>query len=276
VDAHERARERPQDEAGRLPHLFSREGRRALREVLAGSLLVAFDFDGTLAPIVEHPDDARVPAALVPLLASLSRFAPVAVITGRRVADVTTRLDFSPWTVVGNHGAEGLDLPGSRSATNALAGLRQSLERGRSDLDAAGVMVEDKGQSLAFHYRLATNIPAALAAIDRVLASLDQQVSRFEGKCVVNIVAANAPDKADALEALAARADVRSVIFVGDDVNDETVFRRGAPGWLTIRVGRDDPHSRAAFFLDDHREMATLLRIVLSGLARRHGRKGPA
>lgn len=252
-----------------MRHLFCRQGRRALRQALADSVLLAFDFDGTLAPIVDHPDDARVPAALVPSLASLSRLVPVAVITGRRVADVTTRLGFTPWRVVGNHGAEGLPLPGSPSTAQALAGLRKSLESQLWDLVTAGVTLEDKGLSIALHYRLAINVQAARAAIDRALANMGEGVSRFEGKYVINIVATNSPDKGDAVAALAQQAGVRSVIFVGDDVNDESVFQRATPAWLTVRVGRDDPTSGAAYFLDDRGEMVALLRLALAGLARR-------
>src|SRR5207253_731178 len=89
-----------------MKHLFDPEGRRALQAALQARPLLAFDFDGTLAPIVERADDARVAAEDAQRLDALSRLRPVAVVTGRSVADVTRRLGFSPQFVVGNHGAE--------------------------------------------------------------------------------------------------------------------------------------------------------------------------
>ena len=90
---------------------FSPAGDAALAQFLARRPLLAFDFDGTLAPIVSRPDDARVPDTLAAMLARLAGLAPVAIVTGRQVDDVRPRLGFTPTYVVGNHGA-----PGSPSA----------------------------------------------------------------------------------------------------------------------------------------------------------------
>ncbi|SPJ17789.1 Trehalose-phosphatase protein OtsB (fragment) [Burkholderiales bacterium] len=73
------------------------------------------------------------------------------------------------------------------------------------------------------------------------------------------MVLADAPDKADAVVSLVQRAACGSVVFVGDDVNDEAVFERARPDWLTVRVGRDDAESRAAFYLNGYDEIAVLL-----------------
>ena len=89
-----------------MEHLFTPRGEAALDDVMRLRPLLAFDFDGTLAPIVDRPDDASVPAEVSRCLAELARLHPVAVITGRRVADVRARLAFKPRFVIGNHGAE--------------------------------------------------------------------------------------------------------------------------------------------------------------------------
>jgi len=62
------------------------------------------------------------------------------------------------------------------------------------------------------------------------------------------------------------RADCALAVFVGDDVNDEPVFERAERNWLTVRVGRDDPNSRAGFFLDSEAEVAVLLDWMLAEL----------
>lgn len=126
-------------------------------------------------------------------------------------------------------------------------------------LALAGVWIEDKGHSIALHYRQAGDPVLALARIDEVLGELEPGLRRFGGKLVVNVVCAEAPDKADSLTALMARAATRSALFVGDDVNDEAVFARRHRHWLCVRVGRDDPRSQADFFLDRSAQMRMLL-----------------
>ena len=248
-----------------MKHVFDPEGRRALAAALQAQPLLAFDFDGTLAPIVQRPDDARVPAEVSERLDALSRLRPVAVVTGRLVADVSRRLGFSPQFVVGNHGAEdpgrvrGLDV-------SALDGLRAHLAAHGAELYAAGVQVEDKRLSLALHYRLAPDRARAVARIKALLAHLDPSLRTFGGKCVINVVLASAPDKGDAVASLVRRAGCGSAVFVGDDVNDEAVFARALPSWLTVRVGRDDPASRAGFFLDGQAQMEALLDQMLDHL----------
>ena len=67
---------------------------------------------------------------------------------------------------------------------------------------------------------------------------------------------------------LVARAGCDSALFAGDDVNDEPVFAAAPSDWLTVRVGRDDPHSRARWFLDGTAEVPVLLEHMLATLQR--------
>nr|MBP7660894.1 trehalose-phosphatase [Burkholderiaceae bacterium] len=214
---------------------------------------------GTLAPIVSHPDRARVSKPVARELERLSLALPVAVISGRRVADVLPRLGFVPRFVVGNHGAEDPGDPASAHWPSRLDDLRERLARAAQRLTGAGVWVEDKGHSLALHFRQAPDAAVATDRINEVLVDLDPSLRCFGGKLVVNVVCAEAPDKADSLAALMARADAHSALFVGDDVNDEVVFARHHRHWLCVRVGRDDPQSQADFFLDRSSEMRALL-----------------
>src|SRR5574337_1929491 len=117
-----------------MRHLFSPAGQAALEAIVRRRPLLVFDFDGTLAPIVDRPDDARLPREVAPLLAALARRLPLAVVTGRSVADVRDRLGFDPGVIVGSHGAEDGDAT-TAAATAALDRLRQR---------SAGVTAEDK------------------------------------------------------------------------------------------------------------------------------------
>ena len=245
--------------ARRMEHVLSPRGESALRSVLQHQPLLAFDFDGTLAPIVSRPEEAAMPAGVSLRLSRLARRLPVAIVTGRSVADVRERLGFEPHFVVGNHGAEGGDAEVEADMRSALDLLRRKLNDGAATLATAGVRVEDKGVSIALHYRLAPDVDAALATIDSLLTPLPAQLRRFEGKRVVNVMAATAPDKADAVRHLLRRSGRPCAVFAGDDVNDEPVFAAAGPDWLTVRVGRDDAGSRAAYFIDSQAEMALFL-----------------
>jgi trehalose 6-phosphate phosphatase len=232
-----------------MQHLFSPAGDAAIAAVMCLRPLLAFDFDGTLAPIVARPEDARVPPAIARRLERLTRLLPLAIVSGRAVDDLRALLPFEPSYVIGNHGAE--DPLGPHSVDPmALDTVRARLAAAAGELQAAGVLVEDKRQSMALHYRLARDRDKALQLVTRLAADFGPSVSAFGGKLVMNIVAAGSPDKADALAQLVERCQAGSAVFVGDDINDEPVFTRAEPTWLTVRVGRDNPRSRAMYRLD--------------------------
>ncbi|MBL8308489.1 MAG: trehalose-phosphatase [Rubrivivax sp.] len=252
----------------KMHHLFSPEGEAALAALLQQRPLLAFDFDGTLTPIVARPGDARLAPGVSARLAALAALLPVAIVSGRSVEDVRGRLGFVPQFIVGNHGAEEAGPPAAATGhAGALSPLRARLIEARSALAAAGVTVEDKGHSVALHYRLSRHRELAQRVIGEVLAGLDETLRVFGGKLVVNVVARLAPDKADAVRALVQRCGAQAALFVGDDVNDEPVFASAPPHWLTVRVGRDDPRSKARWFLDSQREVALLLERLLTLLA---------
>ena len=245
-----------------MKHLYTPDGKRALAAVMRSDPLLAFDFDGTLAPIVERPEDAKVSSAVANRLTQLARYRPIAIITGRRVADVMPRLGFEPSHVIGNHGAE--DPLGPKHAlTEAMKQLRTRLSAQAKELLAAGVVAEDKEHSVALHYRRAPDKDSAMARISEFLQGLDPSLRTFGGKFVVNVVTANAPHKGEALRSLVLRSASGAAVFVGDDVNDEPVFANAEAHWLTVRIGPDDPQSKAMYFLDNHAQIASLLRKML-------------
>jgi trehalose 6-phosphate phosphatase len=243
---------------------FTPDGERALARVMQLRPLLAFDFDGTLAPIVTRPDDAGVPERVARRLEALAQRLPVAIITGRSIADVRPRLGFMPGHVIGNHGAEVSAADATSDARVALDPLRAAIRRDADDLAVAGVQVEDKGLSLALHYRVAADPAAAQERIDSLLAGSAATLKRFGGKFVVNVMAAGLPDKGDALFALVASTGAGAAVFIGDDVNDEAVFARARAPWLTIRIGRDDPSSQAMFVLDRTDELELVLERILA------------
>jgi len=242
--------------------LFATEGMAALRAALLAGPLVAFDFDGTLAPLVARPEDARVPVALSRCLRRLARRLPLAIVTGRSVEDVLPRLGFSAAYIIGNHGAEeaGVVPPFD---TSPLDVVRERLSRSLEALTAAGVQVEDKRYSLALHYRRAPDSARALASLDELLRDLPPTLELVPGRMVRNVVLADAPDKGDAVAALVQRTGRALALFVGDDVNDESVFAGAPADWLTVRVGNDYPLSQARYYIDAYAEIGRLVDAVL-------------
>ena len=97
-----------------------------------------------------------------------------------------------------------------------------------------------------------------------MLAGFTATLHVFGGKLVWNAVAADAPDKAVAVERLIARAGVQAAFFAGDDVNDEPVFAAAQPGWVTVRIGCDRRASAARFCIDGPHEMAGVLDRILA------------
>jgi trehalose 6-phosphate phosphatase len=232
---------------------------------MAHSPLLAFDFDGTLAPIVQRPERARASACIAGKLRRLADRLPVAVVSGRSRADLPRRLGFEPQYIVGNHGAD-LAADAAGEAAAQLDPVRAELHARREELQSAGVMVEDKHLSLALHYRCALQPARALALIRQTLAAVKSPCHTFPGKMVENVVPVGMPDKGDAVRKVVEHAGARCAVFFGDDVNDEPVFEKAPADWLTVRIGREDRSSRAAFFLDHPAELGLVLDRMLAYL----------
>jgi trehalose 6-phosphate phosphatase len=241
-----------------MRHVLEPSGEAALAALMRRNPLLGFDFDGTLAPIVSTPEQARISRCVSGKLRRLAARLPVAIVTGRSAADVKQRLDFEPYCIVGNHGADaGAGL--TDAAAQALDGVRRLLSANAQDLVQAGITVEDKGLSIALHYRLSRLPLRAMALIGEILGRMDTECRTFPGKMVVNVVPTGVPDKGTAMHGLVQQCGAACAFYVGDDVNDEPVFAGAPDGWLTVRIGRNDPGSQADWFLDSTTEIGMLL-----------------
>ena len=240
-----------------MRHLLAPRGEAALAAIMRRSPLLGFDFDGTLAPIVTRPEQAHISRSVSVKLQRLAARLPVAIVTGRDAADVRRRLDFEPFCVVGNHGADAA--PEHAAAARDLDGVRHLLAGRAEAAQRAGVTVEDKGLSLALHYRLSRHPSQAAALIGDMLRGMDAGCRAFPGKMVVNVVPAAVPDKGAAMHRLVRQCGAACAFYVGDDVNDEPVFAGAPDDWLTVRIGRHEPDSQADYFLDSAAEVGMLL-----------------
>lgn len=240
--------------------LFAPPGRRALEALARSNALLAFDFDGTLAPIVEDRDAARMPASTESLLECLTTLFPCAVISGRARDDVAARLGRARvHHVIGNHGLEpGTDLEVLRAV---VLRARRTLERAIQGWP--GVEIEDKAFSLAVHYRHAPLAEQARDHVHAAIATLGAGVRLVPGKLVANVIPAYGPNKADALARVRLFERADAALYVGDDATDEDVFARSAADRvLGVRVGRAAA-SAAEYLLERQSDIDRLLEILV-------------
>lgn len=228
----------------------------------AARLLVTSDFDGTLAPIVDHPADARPLPEAARALVELSELpaTPVALISGRALRDLRV-LSSMPASVhlVGSHGAE-FDTGFTYDIDRALL---QTITDELTAIAAArpGVTVETKPASVALHVRNASPADgeAALRLAEEASARWDAHVTA--GKAVLEF-AVLATDKGEALDILRERHQASTVVFFGDDVTDEKAFRRLHGSDIGVKVGPGD--TAAGFRIDAPEDVTTALRHLLA------------
>jgi trehalose 6-phosphate phosphatase len=239
-----------------VKHLLSQENEDLLAQLAWSRVLLAFDFDGTLAPIVTDRDEARMRARTRALLARVAEAYPCVVISGRGRADVAARVTGIPLRrVIGNHGLE----PGPHIARfeRTIREVLPLLERALAG--QPGVEIEDKRFSLAVHYRRSRQKREAREAIQSAVLRLPVPMRIVPGKQVANVIPDAAPHKGDALLRARALARADTALYLGDDATDEDVFRLDQPGrLLAVRVGRSRS-SAAPYYLRDQREVDALL-----------------
>ena len=260
--------------------LFGAAGLDALARLARGPALYAFDFDGTLAPIVSQPDQARAGAETVALLRRLGALVPTALVTGRSTDDLRGRIEFTPRYLVGNHGAEGvpasMHLPFAGVDDHAGAAAHRAVvsdwlaqwpEAIAPEGPEPGILVEPKAYSLSIHYRAASNHAAAHARIAAAVSRLDPLPRVIGGKCVFNLLPAGAPDKGTALLALMRLERGDTAFFIGDDLTDEAAFQVAPPAWVTVRVG-ESADSAARYFIREQGDIDRCLALLLDGAER--------
>ncbi len=243
-----------------MKDILSRDGREVLQQFAWSNVLVAFDYDGTLAPIVDDPEQALMRAATRELLQALTKSYPVVVISGRAQGDALRKMrGVGVLEVIGNHGIEP-----RHSAERHIAEVQRWLPTlYRCVAPFRGVMIEDKIYSVAVHYRQARQKKRARAAILAAAAELGP--SRWiGGKQVVNILPIGAPHKGIALASERDRLCCDTAIYVGDDETDEDVFGLDQPGrLLTVRVGRK-LGSQASYCVRSQAAIDDFLAVLLS------------
>lgn len=244
---------------------------------LAGRTAAVFlDYDGTLTPIVDDPAAATLPEATRHAIRDLAAVTPVAIVSGRDLADVRAMVGVEGIAYAGSHGFDIVD-PGGRRHERAPEAL-PALDRAEADLAAAirdvpGATVERKRFAVAVHFRRVDPalVPGIEEHADAVVAASGGQLRKTGGKMIVELRPAVAWDKGRALRWLLStlgldRPDVVA-LYVGDDVTDEDAFRAIATDGIGIVVrGEDDTRLTEAHVRLDAPEA---VRDLLGRLAQR-------
>ncbi|WP_024794298.1 trehalose-phosphatase [Tomitella biformata] len=247
-------------------HQLPLELRRALVAVARSPrLLVASDYDGTVAPIVNNPDDAFPHPGSVRALRSLASLpaTTAAVISGRALRDLAT-LSRLPVEVqlVGSHGSE-FDIGFIQEIAPAARDLLVELIAELRTIAAAhpGVTIETKPASVALHVRNASpdDGDQALDAV-RAGAATWTDVQVTEGKAVIEL-SVIPTDKGNALEILRHQAAASATVFLGDDVTDEKAFRRLRGPDVGVKVGEGP--TGATHRVTDTEDVARILAFLL-------------
>jgi trehalose 6-phosphate phosphatase len=229
---------------------------------------IFLDFDGTLAPIVPHPESARLVAGARRVLGRLAgAYGLVAVISGRPTDDLKSRIGVPGIHYVGLYGLD---------ATPPTSALRDAVPQAGLIADAvAGAWVEDKGVTVAVHYRQAPDRPAARAALRASLEELAASSALVlgEGKMVFELFAAGALGKGTVVQHIALEHDLGALMVAGDDLADLDSFhaarRLGAAGRSAVTVAVTGPESPASLLreadvkVEGPRGLVDLLRRLL-------------
>ena len=246
-----------------LPRPSTPEGQAGLDALLADPrhALIAADFDGTLAPIVARPGDARAhPGARPALTALAGSVGTLAVITGRPAADAVALGGFAAipgLIVIGHYGGErwqdgqltaAAASPAVDAARAALPGVLR--RAGAPD----GTWIEDKAHAVAVHTRGTADPQAALRRLREPLGDLAAGLglAAEPGRFVIELRPPGV-DKGTALAGLAAERAARSVLFCGDDLGDLPAFAAvrslragGIPGCAVASASAESPQVAAA------------------------------
>lgn len=229
-------------------------------------LLLACDFDGTIASIASTPQEAVLPENTRILLRKLSSCdgLTLAFVSGRELSDLKAKVNLEGVAYCGNHGMQ-IETPDlyweNFEALSCRPELSAAIDQLRhQSAHMEGVLVEDKQFTASVHWRLASpRDREQLADLVRDVAESYPDLRLTYGKAVWEIRPSVASNKGTALAHLLKRADLapRDAVFLGDDHTDESAFRALSDGF-TIRVGDDSP-TDARFRAEDVADAAGLL-----------------
>ena len=254
-----------------LLHIWSNVSQRLLR---APQVLLLFDYDGTLTPLMPDPEEANLPPRVRDCFATLVSGGKyiAGVISGRSLEDVAAKVGVPGMIYAGNHGLEiqgpGLDFVHQEAMEQSGTQVQITGELQRELSKVPGVIVEPKGLSLSVHYRStpAEQVKAVEESFDRVVAPYVESglVRITYGKKVLEVRPNLAWDKGKAIAMLQETYPQASLTcFFGDDRTDEDGFEVvQESGGIAVLVGPARQPTIALHRVDSPEEVAQVLGLL--------------
>lgn len=237
--------------------------------------VVFLDFDGTLAPIVPTPELAKISPDMRRAVQKLARECPVAIISGRGLEDVESRVDLKPLIYAGSHGFEIQKTDGTL-IEKAIEFL-PLIDRVESELrlrigELEGVIIERKRFSIALHYRQVPphKMPRVKKCVDQILDEY-QDIRATGGKKIYDLQPAIDWHKGRAvrwvLENLDPLPDIAPLpIYVGDDLTDEYAFKAIADDGIGVVVQETPGPTAATYQLQDPGGVEKFLNLLIDAI----------
>jgi trehalose 6-phosphate phosphatase len=266
---------------GELPDALS--ARAGLAKRIAGKRLAVFlDYDGTLTPIVDRPEDAIISDGMREAVRALARRYPVCVISGRDRPVVQELMGIDDLIVAGSHGFDIWTPEGGAVDYQAATGFGGLLELVQTRLSQhvgtiAGTHIEVKKASVAVHYRLVweQDRHRVQEVVEALVAEHSHELRVMPGKMVYEIQPNVDWDKGKAvlhlLDALGLDGDDVMPLYLGDDITDEDAFAALAGRGIGIFVGSaEDPEvagrrTVASYVLASTRDVEKFLEVLARG-----------
>jgi trehalose-phosphatase len=255
---------------------------RLIDELEARRLVLFFDYDGTLTPIVRRPEDATLPDAMRSLLRELATHVTVGIVSGRDLDDVRSMVALDELYYAGSHGFDVRGPEGVRMQHEEAGKRLPELDAAEAELrdrleSLDGVRVERKGFAVAVHYREVDE-----ADVGKVEAAVDDAIDRHDGlrkkggKKIFELQPDVPWDKGRAVRWLLEQLELTGPdvlpVYVGDDETDEDAFEILSGDGIGIRVGSPDEPTSADYHLRDPNELERLARELLARLESAGGR----
>jgi trehalose 6-phosphate phosphatase len=265
-----------------LPHAL-RDSEQFAQRLDSRRPAVFLDYDGTLTPIVDRPQDAVISDGMRDAVRRLAERTTVCVVSGRDRPIIDQWMGIDGLVVAGSHG---FDIGGHRDGTvrhDAVTGIEDLLATVTHRLNAEvgsieGAVIEPKRFSVAVHYRLVApeQRPSVTAAVDTLLAEYPDQLKVTPGKMVYEIQPKVDWDKGKAVQylrrALGVEGEEFVALYLGDDITDEDAFTAlkesgNAPGIGVVVADLRDPEqadraTAADFVLESTAEVQQFLNAL--------------
>lgn len=260
----------------KMRHLFAHWD--DVRKQIGNRCIILFlDYDGTLTPIVGHPDKAIISPKIKEPLKRLcrSRRCVPAIITGRSLKDIRKKAGLKNIIYAANHGLQikgpkiRFNVPVPLKYKTILRYIKKELEKRLAEVK--GVFMEDKGLSLSLHYRLVNSkkVPFVKNCFHQITAPYrkSREIKTTTGKKLLEIRPAVKWNKGKAVmwlsKSLSSAGDsLFFPIYIGDDLTDEDAFRALKNKGLTVIVGRNTKSS-AQYYVRNTRETLDFIRWIL-------------